>query len=132
MPPKTNMYVDGNYNATSAASPPTSGNTPFNQYYPFDGDHIPASIVADGVTILSNAWNDGQSFISPVTSPYDQSNRIAQSTTIRFAMIAGDTIASRSGSPNQGGISPRLNGGVHLQAFSSKTGPASVSMVRDR
>jgi hypothetical protein len=28
-------------------------------------------------------------------------------------MIAGDTIASRDVSPNQGGISPRLNGGVH-------------------
>ena len=111
---ENNMYVQGNYNATSAAAPPTSGNTPYNQYYPFDTAlHIPASIVADGVTILSNAWNDGQSFMSTTTSPYDQSNRVATSTTIRFAMIAGDTIASRSGSPNQGGISPRLNGGVH-------------------
>ncbi len=111
---ENNMYVEGNYNATSAASPPTSGNTPYNQFYPFDtATHIPASIVADGVTILSNAWNDGQSFMSPVVSPYNQSNRVATTTTMRFAMISGDTIASRSGSPNQGGISPRLNGGVH-------------------
>ncbi|MFT3745173.1 MAG: hypothetical protein QM785_12880 [Pyrinomonadaceae bacterium] len=111
---ENNMYVDGNYNATSANAPPTAGNTPYNEFFPFDTAlHIPASIVADGVTILSNAWNDGQSFMSPTVSPYDQSNRIATSTTIRFAMIAGDTISGRQATPNQGGISPRLNGGVH-------------------
>ena len=108
------VYVKGNYNATSANAPPSMGNTPYNQFYPFDtANHIPASIVADGVTILSNAWNDGQSFRSTTTTPYDQSTRVAQTTTMRFAMISGDTIASRSGTPNQGGISPRLNGGVH-------------------
>lgn len=111
---ENNMYVKGNYNATSANTPPTSGNTPYDQFFPFNTPtHIPASIVADGVTILSNAWNDGQSYMSSTVSPYDQSNRIATTTTMRFAMIAGDTIASRSGTPNQGGISPRLNGGVH-------------------
>lgn len=121
------VYVKGNYNATGVASVPSSGNTPYNQYLPFDTPlHIPASIVADAVTILSNSkfdntssgaalgnytdgWNDGESF----SSPYDQSVRAATTTQIRFAMIAGDTIASLDGSPNQGGISPRLNGGVH-------------------
>lgn len=108
------VYVMGNYNATSANAPPTQGNTPFNEFFPFDSaNHIPASIVADGVTILSNAWNDGQSFRSTTTSPYDQSTRVAATTTMRFAMIAGDTIASREATPHQGGISPRLNGGVH-------------------
>jgi Tfp pilus assembly protein PilX len=108
------IYVQGNYNTTGAAAPPAQANTPFDQFYPFNSaTHIPASIVADGVTILSNSWNDGQSFMSTVVSPYDQSNRIATTTAMRFAMIAGDTIASRAASPNQGGISPRLNGGVH-------------------
>ncbi len=108
------VYVKGNYNATGAANPPALGNTPYDQYLPFNGPyHIPASIVADGVTILSNAWNDGQSFFSPVTSPYDQSNRVATQTQMRFAMISGDTIASKEATPNQGGISPRMNGGVH-------------------
>jgi len=108
------IYVQGNYNATGANAPPAIGNTPFDGYQPFNtATHIPASVVADGVTILSNAWNDGQSFMSPVTDPYDQSNRIATTTTMRFAMIAGDTIASKEATPNQGGISPRLNGGVH-------------------
>ncbi|MER3430153.1 MAG: hypothetical protein C4324_03750 [Blastocatellia bacterium] len=121
------VYVKGNYNATGVASVPSSGNTPYNQYLPFDTPlHIPASIVADAVTILSNSkydntssqeelgnytdgWNDGNSF----ASPYNQRGRKATTTQIRFAMIAGDTIASLNGTPNQGGISPRLNGGVH-------------------
>lgn len=104
------VYVRGNYNATGVASIPSTGNTPFNDYLPFNTTlHIPSSIVADGVTILSNAWNDAQSF----SSPYDQGNRVASDTTIRFAMISGDTIASKEATPHQGGISPRLNGGVH-------------------
>jgi hypothetical protein len=104
------VYVLGNYNATNVASTSSTGNTPYNDYRPFDTQfHIPASIVADGITILSNAWNDGQSF----AFPYDQSQRLASETTIRFAMIAGDTIPSKEATPHQGGISPRLNGGVH-------------------
>ncbi len=106
------VYVKGNYNATGVTSVPSTGNTPFNNYRPLDTPvHIPASIVADGVTILSNNWKDAESFVSP----YDKngSYRQATETTIRFAMISGDTIATREATPNQGGISPRLNGGVH-------------------
>lgn len=105
------VYVLGNYNATNVTSVPATGNTPFNNYRPFDTSlHIPASIVADAVTILSNNWTDAQSF----TAPWSKNTyRQASDTTIRFAMIAGDTIASKDGTPNQGGISPRLNGGVH-------------------
>lgn len=108
------VYVKGNYNATGVSSVPTTGNTPFDNYLPFNTPtHIPASIVADSVTILSNAWNDGQSFSSPVITPYNQSTRNATTTHMRFAMISGDTVASIQGTPNQGGISPQLNGGVH-------------------
>ena len=104
------IYVRGNYNSTGVVSVPSTGNTPYNEYLPFDGaTHIPASVVADGVTILSNNWNDAQSF----SSPYNQASRIATQTTMRFAMLSGDTISSRDATPNQGGISPRLNGGVH-------------------
>lgn len=108
------VYVRGNYNATSVTAPSGTANTPYNQYFPFNqSTHIPASVVADSVTILSNAWEDARSFWSPVTNPYDQSNRIASETHMRFAMISGDTIASRETTPHQGGISPKLNGGVH-------------------
>ena len=108
------VYVEGNYNATSVTAPPSVGNSTYDQYQPFNtATHIPASIVADAVTILSNAWNDGQSFMSPVTSPYDQTNRIATTTQMRFAMISGDTIATKEGAPTQSGTYPNLNGGVH-------------------
>lgn len=121
------VYVKGNYNTTGVTNVPSTGNTLYNQYSPFDSDlHIPASIVADAVTILSNSkydpspsgaalssytdgWNDAKSFVSP----YDEGGRLAQTTQMRFAMISGDTISSKSDTPNQGGISPRLNGGVH-------------------
>ncbi|MGD9561170.1 MAG: hypothetical protein AB7F88_03010 [Pyrinomonadaceae bacterium] len=104
------VYVLGNFNATHVTSVPSTGNTPYDDYRPFNTPtHIPASIVADAVIVLSNNWNDAQTF----SSPYYEGARLASDTTIRFAMIAGDTIASREETPNQGGISPRLNGGVH-------------------
>jgi hypothetical protein len=104
------IYVFGNYNATGVTSIPATGNTTYDNYLPFNtATHIPASVVADAVTILSNSWDDGGSF----ASAYDQSNRIASDTTIRFAMLAGNTISSKQTSPDQGGISPRLNGGIH-------------------
>lgn len=104
------VYVQGNYNATGINTLPTSGNSPYSDYQPFNtATHIAASVVGDAITILSNSWNDAQSF----SSPYDQSARLASTTQMRFAMIAGDTIASKEVAPNQGGISPDLNGGVH-------------------
>lgn len=136
------VYVQGNYNATSASAPPGTGNTPFNQYFPFNGPtHIPASIVGDTVTVLSNVWNDSVSFISP----YNQGNvgagggypakpgRLADTTHMRFAMISGDTITSRGfgggSTPNQGGGDPRLNGGLHnFKRFLEKWDGAGVRL----
>src|SRR5690606_25545216 len=68
------VYVLGNYNATHVTSVPSTGNTPSENYRPHGtATHIPASIVADGVTILSNAWNDSKSFVSP----YYEGGRLA-------------------------------------------------------
>lgn len=108
------VYVWGNFNATGVATVPATGNTPSTDYLPQNTAlHIPASVVADAVTILSNNWNDAQTFSSAVTAPYNQSLRPATTTTMRFAMIAGDTITSLTATPNQGGGDGRLNGGVH-------------------
>jgi hypothetical protein len=124
------LYVYGNYNATGVTSIPATGNTAYDQYLPAPTSSldIPASIAADAVTILSNSkynltlpapspapadyasgWNDAESF----AYPYDQTHRDATDTTIRFGMISGDSISSLNASPNQGGVSPRDNGGVH-------------------
>jgi hypothetical protein len=102
------VYVLGNYNATGVSEygDPTSP----KKYLPFDTvDHIPASVVGDVVTILSNSWSDARSF----RYPFDLGNRRASETTIRMAILAGDSMSSLNASPNQGGGDPRLNGGVH-------------------
>lgn len=102
------VYVKGNYNATGIT---TQGNpTPPENYQPKDTvNHIPASVVGDTVTILSNNWEDTRSFRYPFTL----SERNATETFIRFAILSGDSISSVTASPNQGGGNPRMNGGVH-------------------
>lgn len=102
------IYVKGNYNATGIRSVGTP--TQSTDYLPQDTvDHIPASIVGDAITVLSNSWLDGTSF----SDPFALTNRNASETTIRFAMLAGDTISSKNGTPNQGGGNPHMSGGVH-------------------
>jgi len=129
MASENGIYIQGNYNATGVSNVPSTGNTSYDDYLPFNtATHIPASIVADAVTILSNVWTDGESF----KYPYDNTSRVGgsstyRSTAMRFAMISGDTIASREATPNQGGISPRLNGGVHnfkrfLESWTDQSG----------
>ncbi len=102
------VYVYGNYNATGIAN--VGNPTKASDYLPQNTtDHIPASIASDAVTILSNGWSDARSF----TFPFSLSNRVASETTVRFAMLSGDTRSSLNATPNQGGGDPRLAGGVH-------------------
>lgn len=102
------IYVQGNYNSTGVTS---FGNpTPPSNYLPQNtANHIPASIVADAIIILSNNWLDSRSF----RYPFRRNQRPATTTYMRFAMIAGDPISSRNQAPHQGGGDPRLAGGVH-------------------
>ncbi len=104
------IYVLGNFNATgiSAVGTPTAS----VQYIPQNTTaHVPASIAADAVTILSNAWSDGNGF----ANAFNRGGRSASETTIRFAMIAGDARSSliEAGEPDQGGGDLQLTGGVH-------------------
>lgn len=101
------IYVQGNYNATGIASVGTP--TQATDYLPQGSNDVPCSIVGDAITILSNNWNDGQSFVYP----FDRGQRNSTETTQRFAMMSGDTITSLNGTPNQGGGDLRMNGGVH-------------------
>jgi hypothetical protein len=102
------VYVKGDYNATGVSS--YGSPTPPGDYLPKDTvDHIPASIAADAVVILSNNWNDARSFVYP----FDLGNRPAKETTLRFATLTGDTQTSLEATPNQGGGNPRMSGGVH-------------------
>ena len=68
------VYVQGNYNAQA-------NNT-------LADPHVPAAIVADAVTLLSNSWNDIRSFVNPA-SP---ANRPAATTGYRVAIVAGTSV----------------------------------------
>jgi hypothetical protein len=65
------VYIQGDFNAT-AASVTAEPN-------------IPAAIIADSITLLSNVWNDTLTF----RFPNDATNRNAANTGYRFAMITG-------------------------------------------
>lgn len=113
------IYVRGNYNTTSVNVAGGSTATTSENYAPQNTTlHIPASVVGDAVTILSNSWNDGQSF----AAPNNRNSRVASNTQVRFAMLAGDPISGHSPSA---GLTGAQNGGLinfkrYLEAWSSK------------
>jgi len=88
------VYIQGDYNNAGA---------PIN----FTGANVAASVAADSVTLLSDTWNDVNSFISP----YDPGSRPGAVTTYRVAIIAGKGIpfAQTAGSGQDYGT----DGGVH-------------------
>jgi hypothetical protein len=102
-------YILGNYNATSAANPVGGLPTPPAGYSNSLGTMVPSSVVADGITILSNAWDDGKSFRNPfkMNSPLPgNTGRTVPSsseTTVRTALLMGTTKHSLVTNPNQGG-----------------------------
>jgi hypothetical protein len=74
------VYVQGNYNVPLVN--PT-----------FDSPHVATSVIADAVTLLSNSWNDLNSFNCPhtlaATCNGTKPGRIADTTWYRMAIIAG-------------------------------------------
>jgi hypothetical protein len=103
---ETGLYVKGDFNATgvTVVADPT-------QPAQYTGAQVPASLVADAVTILSNNWKDGQSF----RCPFRTGVRAGTTTTVRAALLMGDSLSSLkvAGRPNQGGGDQDLAGGVH-------------------
>jgi hypothetical protein len=66
------VYIQGDWNASAAAG--------------FANPHVATSVVADSVTLLSNAWNDWRS----LTSPYTPANRPRSADSYyRVAIIGG-------------------------------------------
>jgi hypothetical protein len=104
------VYVKGNYNATGVSTSGSNTVTPAENYSPQNSStHIPASIAADAITILSNNWDDANSF----ANPFKLSKRVASDTVIRFGMLSGDPITGDKNelySPSSDG---QRNGGAH-------------------
>ncbi|MET0753341.1 MAG: hypothetical protein ABWZ66_08200, partial [Pyrinomonadaceae bacterium] len=100
------VYVQGNYNVTSVSVAGGTSSTTSDRYSPQNTSlHIPAAIMGDAVTILSNSWTDGRAF----AYPYNLAQRPASDTEVRFAMLAGDPITGYS--PSEG-LNGSQNGGL--------------------
>lgn len=94
------VYVQGDWN--------NNPNTDATFAHPSTDTHVATSVIGDAVTLLSDSWNDVNSF----TSPYDWTDRTSVSTTYRLAIAAGKGI----GFPNPGGSAESdegTDGGVH-------------------
>jgi PilX N-terminal len=73
-------YIAGDYNADS-----TQGANIFNDAA---GEcHVPSAVIADAVTVLSNAWNDNDA--NAFNNPTNSGGRNATSSSYRTAIIAG-------------------------------------------
>lgn len=104
------VYVQGDYNNPGAPATCTS----FTQCFPNPdaaGGGVPASVAADAVTVLSNAWNDVGSFLYPYCISGTCGRTASTQTTYRMAVVAGKAI----GFPNPSGTTTDTgsDGGVH-------------------
>ncbi len=74
------VYLLGDYNAAS------SGGSSFKDIP--GACHVPAAVMGDAVTLLSNSWTDLESF----TSPTNPGNRPATTTYYRTAVMGGTNV----------------------------------------
>jgi Tfp pilus assembly protein PilX len=111
------IYVQGDYNASTTNA--------FNDAFPLC--HVPASVMGDAVTLLSNAWQpgaqsgftsgDANDFANP-DNPNCPSQRCATNTYYRMAVMAGKTIpfpaySGTSALLSWGAADTGTDGGVH-------------------
>jgi hypothetical protein len=105
------VYIQGDYNA------PNSG--------AWTGSSVASSVAADAVTLLSDNWNDINSFVYP----YDSSGRPGVQTAYRVAVIGGKGIPfpQPAGAPEDYGT----DGGLHnfLRFLEDWSPPVTVAGV---
>jgi hypothetical protein len=81
------IYIKGDYNTGGANPPSNSGDPTKPQVDNYNGTgqpypRPPSLVIGDAVNILSNAWNDSNSFSS-------LSSRVASNTTVNTAIVSG-------------------------------------------
>lgn len=105
------VYVQGDYNTDARGSsqaynpqnlPSNTSLTGLTEMTP--NAHVPAAILADAVTVLSNSWSDTKS-----TTSSDPSTKPASSTTVEASIVAGVSLAASTSSSStdkyiQGGV----------------------------
>lgn len=116
------VYIWGNYNTTGINTAPPNGTSSLNDNtkpYFYLGNQIPTSIVCDAFFPLSKTWFDSESSLYPddlSKRQADWSTTLAQETSVRAAIIAGNNLSALSGSPDSGNSASgesRLCGGMH-------------------
>jgi hypothetical protein len=110
------VYIWGNYNTTGISTAPPAGVATLSGGY--TGDQVPASIVCDAFFPISKTWFDASSSLYPddiTKRPADNAlPGVTSETSVRAGIIAGQTMAALTGTPDQGnGTDSRLNGGIH-------------------
>lgn len=94
-------YIKGDYNMNAATCPSCILSPPVAPPYPGNYPHASAAVLADTVTLLSNGWNDMESFISPGTV----NSRPASTTYYRVAIASGKGV-NFSQPAYGGGVAP--------------------------
>jgi hypothetical protein len=120
------MYVWGNFNTTGINQAPASGESNLNDPAAaarYNGNQVPASLVADAFFPLSKTWYDALPAMYPegwtgrvadAGSSSDTSTiAIGQETSVRAGIIAGSTLSAMVGTGAPAYYLDWLNGGVH-------------------
>lgn len=116
------VYVWGNFNTTGINTAPPAGTSSLNDnttaYY-YVGNQVPTSIVCDALFPLSKTFFDSETSLYPDNlgkRPADNSPSVAQETTVRAAIIAGNNLSAMTATPDAGNSAfdeSRLCGGMH-------------------
>lgn len=115
------VYIWGSYNTSGIASSPSSGTATLNDGG-YQGNQVPASIVADAFFPLSKTWSDSMSAMYPEGGNSGSTMRTAdisvsgptEETSVRAAIIAGTNMSALSGDPDaDNDADSRLSGGMH-------------------
>jgi len=112
------VYVWGNYNTTGIAAAPATGSSTLNDGG-YLGNQVPSSIVCDAIFPLSKTFFDSETAMFPddlSKRSADRTPTVAQETSVRAAVIAGNNLSALAGSPDAGNSTSgesRLSGGVH-------------------
>ena len=114
------VYVQGDFNtgSTSSSQPPSNSGDPTNPTVS-GYNRLPASIMADAITLLSSAWNDAN-------SGGNLNSRTASNTTVNAALVAGNVPTGTNGSTYSGGGENFVR---FLEDWTSKTFTYYGSMI---
>jgi len=118
------VYIQGDYNNNPNGDPTLAT--------PNADAHVAASVVADAVTLLSDNWNDVNSFAFPygiggVGSNVGNGGRNAVTTTYRLAIAAGKNVPFRQPAVGVVGQDFGTDGGAHnFLRYIENWGPATL------